>query len=337
MVTNKYIWINRSLLDLNLQDRRLGLICRLSELMVEDGTLMMPDESKPATSRYIVKFAKINRCKLPTILKELIDCDILSYDDSTSKYRFNEKYVVLPKTKNKKLTNYVRVSCFNYDKLFSDEFDSRCYQKLGHLVRLALHIGVLDNSVRDNIYCTDADKFIYLGIDEVFYDYSKGQVDNIQKELDKLNFKEKECVTFYKNKIVVNPLLFNTSKIILRKRTENKPFVSLGEEMVKLFLDKYEIDYETQKRYSGLVGVNGGELSYDFYLPSYNMLIECQGSQHYQISTYNDEKDFVKQREHDHRKWEYAKNNGIALVEVPYWHYNDVEQYLLKLELFNVL
>ena len=100
--------------------------------------------------------------------------------------------------------------------------------------------------------------------------------------------------------------------------------------MTRLFLDKYGINYEPQKRFDGLVGVNGGQLSYDFFLIDGNILIECQGSQHYRFGDCITEEAFMIQREHDHRKWEYAKNHSITLIELPYWHYKNAEEYLKK-------
>lgn len=327
MITNKYIWINRNLLALGLHDRKLGLLCRLAELMIEDGSLMEQDEKDYANKKYICNFLKVQQ-KFDDIMADLIEHKILICENE--KYRFNEKYVILPNTKQKSVRTFVRVSCSNFDRLFGEHFHGNMFTGIGHLVRLALNIGVLDNSVRENVYCVDSSKYVSLGLDEVFTEYSETQIKRIKSDLKNMTFKGKPCVEFQQTKIIVNPLLFNTSGIILRKRDETKPFISEGEEMTKMFLNKYHFEYETQKRFDGLVGVNGGELSYDFYLPELNILIECQGSQHFAISTYVGEEGFFKQREHDHRKWEYAKNHNITLIELPYWHYKNAEEYLKK-------
>lgn len=330
MITNKYIWINRELLDLKLHDRRLALICRLGELMVEDGSIMEQDEKRPANKGYMCSFAGSDIRSFHRIAKELIESQVMVYDDENKTYKMNSKYVILPSSKKVNLKKYVRVSCSNYDKLFPPHFESRIMTSVGHLVRLALHVGFIDNSIRENIYCTDNSHFIHLGIDEVFGDYSPSNIKRVESELKNMTFKGKSCVEFYRDKMVLNPLLFNTSGIILRKKSENKPFISEGEEMTRLFLDKYGINYEPQKRFDGLVGVNGGQLSYDFFLMDDNILIECQGSQHYRFGDCITEEAFMIQREHDHRKWEYAKNHNITLIELPYWHYKNVEEYLKK-------
>ena len=104
---------------------------------------------------------------------------------------------------------------------------------------------------------------------------------------------------------------------------------SKGEENIMRFLDNNNINYKYQKYFKGLVGVGGGNLSYDFYLPKYNLLLEAQGQQHEKPTNFmnalSDElvdKQFERQQEHDRRKREYAKNNNIDLLEIWYWDYD---------------
>ena len=49
---------------------------------------------------------------------------------------------------------------------------------------------------------------------------------------------------------------------------------SHGEDKIRNVLDNFEIDFVSQKKFDDLVGIGGGLLSYDFYLPHYNLLIE---------------------------------------------------------------
>lgn len=96
---------------------------------------------------------------------------------------------------------------------------------------------------------------------------------------------------------------------------------STGETMVSSILKEKNIEYEFQKKFDGLVGEGRGQLSYDFYLPKYNTLIEYQGQQHYMIvdAFHATDKTLKKQIHHDDLKREYAKENNISLIEVPYW------------------
>ncbi len=94
---------------------------------------------------------------------------------------------------------------------------------------------------------------------------------------------------------------------------------SHGELYTRIILSNYNIEFVQQKTFENLVGIRDGLLSYDFFLPDYNVLIEYQGKQHYEpIQCFGGEEQFKVQQEHDKRKREYAYNNGIRLIEIPY-------------------
>lgn len=332
MLTNKYIWINRDVEKWGMSDRRMAILCRLGELLVESGELMNMNEKEPASIKYMAEFIGADKAGFYHIRNDLLQNNIMTYDAQKKTYSINPKYIFLPHSKNQSVRNYVRISCYNYDKLFPVGCDTRYYFKIGHLVRLALHIGVGDNSVRLDINNFDENTFCHLSIDEVLSNMTKHRAKAIQSELEQLSFKSGQpCIYSYPNKIVVNPLLFATKGVVIRKRETNKPFVSEGEEKVEIFLKEHNIDYERNKTFDGLLGIGNKKLSYDFYIQQYNVLLECQGSQHYKFTKEYGEKEFLKQREHDHRKWEYAKNNKYVFLEIPYWHYQDVDSYLSEL------
>lgn len=106
---------------------------------------------------------------------------------------------------------------------------------------------------------------------------------------------------------------------------------SHGEYYISTYLLSNSINFEKQKKFSDLLGVGGGNLSYDFYLPNHNMLIECQGEQHERpIEYFGGEEQFAIQQEHDRRKREYAKDNGYRLLEISYKDYNNIDNILTK-------
>ena len=97
-----------------------------------------------------------------------------------------------------------------------------------------------------------------------------------------------------------------------------KCFLSKMEEEVSNFLKSKNIKFETQKTFDNLIDIR--KLSYDFYIPSKNLLIECQGEQHYKsIEIFGGEKQFRLQKHHDWLKRKYAKDNKINLIAIPYW------------------
>ena len=111
---------------------------------------------------------------------------------------------------------------------------------------------------------------------------------------------------------------------------------SKGEERISNYLLNENINYISQKTFESLIGLNGGLLSYDFYLLDYNLLIEYQGEQHEKPVDFKSkgkkhaEKQFQKQLEHDRRKREYAKINNMNLLEIWYWDFDTIEQIINK-------
>ena len=111
---------------------------------------------------------------------------------------------------------------------------------------------------------------------------------------------------------------------------------SKGEDKIKNWFENNNIEFEIHKQYIGLTGVNGGNLSYDFYVPIINTLVEFQGEQHIKPITFGNmttneaEKQFKIQQEHDKRKREYANKNNIHLLEIWYFDFNNIEKILAK-------
>ena len=116
----------------------------------------------------------------------------------------------------------------------------------------------------------------------------------------------------------------------------HKNFIKICQEEYNKLInkDKYNkiIYYIPQKEFDELVGLRNGLLSYDFYLPIYNLLIEYHGMQHekYCKGFHKSKKDFERQVEHDKRKCEYAQNNNINLLVIWYWDFDRIEEILDK-------
>lgn len=103
--------------------------------------------------------------------------------------------------------------------------------------------------------------------------------------------------------------------------------LSRGETKIRNILELYNITFISQYKVEELFGIGGRKLSYDFYLPDYNLLIEYQGKQHKQpIEYFGGEETFRRQKEHDRRKREYAFQHNIKLLEV--WYYENIEDKL---------
>lgn len=109
---------------------------------------------------------------------------------------------------------------------------------------------------------------------------------------------------------------------------------SIGEKHIERILQDENIPFEKEKKFDDL-----GLYRYDFYLPSYNRLIEFDGAQHFTYSNrgWNDRESFEKTQKHDKIKNEYAISHNIDLVRIPYWERDSItldmilgNQYLLS-------
>jgi hypothetical protein len=103
---------------------------------------------------------------------------------------------------------------------------------------------------------------------------------------------------------------------------------SKGEKRAREWLKQNNIKFESQKEFNGLLGLGGGNLSYDFYLTAQNTLIEYQGEFHDGTANRQNDDEYRIQQEHDKRKREYALNNNIDLLEIWYWDFDRIEEIL---------
>lgn len=100
---------------------------------------------------------------------------------------------------------------------------------------------------------------------------------------------------------------------------------SIGENIIKVFLDKKNIHHETQKTFAECKYKN--KLRFDFYIPSLKLLIEVDGAQHFpqtvgkpifsargHIFT-QQEYDTIKER--DSIKNDYALKHDMKLIRIP--------------------
>ena len=104
---------------------------------------------------------------------------------------------------------------------------------------------------------------------------------------------------------------------------------SKGEEKIEEYLIKNNITFEPQKKFSELRNIL--PLSYDFYLPDYNLLIEYQGQFHDGTTSMVDkDKYFERQKINDNLKKDYAKNNNYNLLEIWYYDFDKIDSLIDK-------
>ena len=82
------------------------------------------------------------------------------------------------------------------------------------------------------------------------------------------------------------------------------------EKEITELLAKKEIEFEREKRFDWL-----GRQSLDFYLPKYNVVIECQGIQHFEpLDYFGGKEEFEKRKMLDSTKSEKCMENGIEII-----------------------
>ena len=112
----------------------------------------------------------------------------------------------------------------------------------------------------------------------------------------------------------------------------------LEDEIEQLLTDN-KIEYSSQKHYKWLK-----KQTLDFYLPKYNIAIECQGRQHFVNNEFFEDIDIIKER--DKIKKQLCEENGIKVIyysnlsiKYPYEVFEDKEKLLeeiLKSEELNI-
>lgn len=108
---------------------------------------------------------------------------------------------------------------------------------------------------------------------------------------------------------------------------------SKGENKIREWLKANEIDFKQQYKFDDLKDKR--LLSYDFFLPDHNILIEYQGQFHDGTvrklnSKIQTEEDLSRQQYRDELKRQYAKDHGFKLLEIWYWDYENIEEILKK-------
>ena len=160
--------------------------------------------------------------------------------------------------------------------------------------------------------------------------------EQFEKELNEINsyIKIISSYTTCHDKITCECLLCgykweNTPGHLLRGEGCPVCTISTGERNIRQYLDKHCIKFLAQYKFDDLVGVNGGKLSYDFYLPLHYTLIEFQGEQHERpVDFFGGKEKFKDQQEHDRRKKTYALSHGYNFLEISYKDINNVDDIL---------
>jgi very-short-patch-repair endonuclease len=101
-----------------------------------------------------------------------------------------------------------------------------------------------------------------------------------------------------------------------------KDIESSGENMVRVFLESKKIPYLQYHKMKGCFSEKNGRcylLTFDFYVPSKNIVIEYDGGQHFgPVSIFGGEESYQRTIMLDAIKNEFCKDNKIKMLRIPY-------------------
>ena len=156
-----------------------------------------------------------------------------------------------------------------------------------------------------NVYRYSTDEYIKKSkiIHGERYDYSKVCYNNMYKKINII------CKKHGEFKIIPNNHINGQGCPICRE--------SKGEAIIKNLLTENNIKFFRQKRFLDCRDIR--PLPFDFYLPDYNICIEYDGRQHYQVvNKWGGMEGLQNQQKKDKIKTEYCDNNNIKLVRIRY-------------------
>lgn len=104
---------------------------------------------------------------------------------------------------------------------------------------------------------------------------------------------------------------------------------SKGNKKIKDILDKFNIYNKPEYKFKDCKFKK--KLPFDFYLPDYNLIVEFDGIQHYEmIEHFGGYDGFISRKIRDTIKNIYCRNNNIDLLRIPYWEFDNIENILIN-------
>lgn len=146
------------------------------------------------------------------------------------------------------------------------------------------------------------------------------------KEVKKVSSYYSSKSDFYKN----YPGAYNWAKRNncfekITKHMDN--LTSLGEERIKQFLIKSQINFTQQKRFKKCKNIH--TLPFDFYIRDYNTCIEYDGKHHFQpVKYFGGKKRHLETKHNDNIKNQYCIENNIRLIRIPYYKFKEINEIL---------
>lgn len=272
-------------------------------------------------------------------IAETVICDQCSKTFKKTAYAEHLEKVHAPKS------NYYNWKCDPCHQLFKHEL---LYQK--HLKCMAHKRLVAKNSIDY--------KEIEKKVEEMKKKY-KPQAKGIYKSINAVDNKCSECKKTFNRQDLLDRhynTVHNKHKIkcelcnknvaernfferhirlcLIAKALSPYPGHSKWERIVSKYLIDNDIDFDFQHEFDRVKVIKC--LSYDFYIPKINYIIEINGKQHYEVTNYrNAEEKFKEIQRNDKMKLDYLDKNNISYLIIDTRKYDTLEKIhdLLKKEI----
>jgi very-short-patch-repair endonuclease len=98
--------------------------------------------------------------------------------------------------------------------------------------------------------------------------------------------------------------------------TDKMDYMSVGERRIYNYLERKNIEFVWQKKFKDCKDKR--QLPFDFYLLKYNLIVEFDGIQHYEITSRFGEESLEKTQKHDRIKNKYCADNKINIFRLSY-------------------
>lgn len=153
-------------------------------------------------------------------------------------------------------------------------------------------------------------------------------------QVEQLGMGEYELLSEYTNDytkvnvkhIVCGEEYFVSPNMFLRGRRCPRCKESRGERRIRKWLELKDVRYVAQ--YPVFYRKNKRPLLLDFYING--IAIEYDGEYHYKILPHTGEKRLIQQRQKDAIKTQYCADNGIPLIRIPYWDFDNIDAILTE-------
>ena len=273
------------------------------------------------------------------------DYNLVEYKNNKTKVKIkcNTCKNIFEQRPNNHLNGQKCPFCFGSKKLTTEQFVEKAKQINGDKYDYSL-VDYINSKTKVKIKCNNCKK-IFEQIPDVHTNSKHGctfcsptSKSNTEEFIEKArlvhgNDYDYSLVEYKNNKTKVKIKCNNCGKIFEQRPHDHLNgsgcfCVYKGEIEIENYLKENNISFEKTKKYSNLK--DKSLLSYDFYIPLKNLLIEYNGEQHYKNKFKKPLHEWHRQLHHDWLKRKYAKDNNINLLIIPYWKFGNIKEILDK-------